>query len=117
MTKAEVQKSLFLNQDVIIGRQIVWLTGMLSVLRNALTNYRHNQNAAFKNGVECLSLMGSGVYLSDDQRGTLMPMITLARDKPEALRGLSSVIRQFLRQLNRQVMSNAKVQSEKYSAT
>ena len=108
MTKAEVQKSLYLNQHAIIARQLAWLTGMLSVLRNALHNYRHNENAAFRNGVECLSLMGTGIYLSDDQRGTLMPMITLAKDRPEALRGLSSVIRQYVRDLSKQIIRQQK---------
>ena len=106
MMKDEIQKGHQLNEQALLHRQIVWLSGMLTVARNALSNYRRNECAAFQNGIECLRLMSVDVYLNDEQRGTLAPILDLAKRKPEALRGIGAVIRQFLRPLTRQVMSN-----------
>ena len=106
MTKDEFQKGHQLNEQALLHRQIVWLSGMLTVARNALSNYRRNECAAFQNGIECLRLRVGGVYLDDRQRGTLAPILDLARKRPEALRGIGGVIKQFLRPLNRQAMSN-----------
>lgn len=103
MTRNEHQR---LNEEAMLHRQICWLSGMLTVVRHALGNYRHNENAAFQNSLECLRLMVGGVYLTDEMRGTLAPILDLAVRKPEALRGIGAVIRQFLRPLTRQVMSN-----------
>ena len=104
--KDEIQKGHQLNEQALLHRQIVWLSGMLTVARNALSNYRRNECAAFQNSVECLRLMSVDVYLNDEQRGTLAPILDLAKRKPEALRGIGAVIRQFLRPLTRQAMSN-----------
>ena len=106
MMRDEIQKGCQLNEQTMLHRQIVWLSGMLTLSRNTLSNFRNNQHAAFQNGLECLRLMSVDVYLNDEQRGTLAPILDLAKRKPEALRGIGAVIRQFLRPLTRQVMSN-----------
>ena len=101
MTKEEFQRSNFINYHVELGKQIVWLNGMLTVARRGLTNFRHDKGASFRNAVECLLLMGTDGYLTGDQRSTLIPMIKLAREKPEVLRGISSVLRQFIRDVSK----------------
>lgn len=103
MTRNEHQR---LNEQAMLHRQICWLSGMLTLARNALRNYQRNEGAAFKNGVECLFLMAHDVYLSDRQRSTLVQILDLSKRRPEALRGITGVIRQFLRPLNQQVLMN-----------
>lgn len=78
---------------------------MLAVSKRGLSNFRHSKHAAFQNNVSCLCLMAAGLYLTDAQRSTLLPIAKLSKEKPEALRGIGGVIRQFLRQLNKQVLA------------
>jgi len=103
MTRNEHQR---LNEQAMLHRQICWLSGMLTLSRNVLRNFQHNEGAAFQNGLACLHLMAQDVYLNDRQRSTLAQILDLAKKRPEALRGITGVIRQFLRPLSRQVLTN-----------